>query len=82
MLDYESRDCNCESQMGERNGESASARGLHRLKGLPLASAAGGMAWGVALAARCFLSPRGSPRGLGKTRRFYSNVKVCVLSHM
>jgi hypothetical protein len=29
--------------------ESASARGLHRLKGLPLASAVGGRAWGVAL---------------------------------
>ena len=35
--------------MGERKAESASARGLHRLKGLPLASAAGGGAWGVAL---------------------------------
>jgi hypothetical protein len=34
--------------MGERKAESASARGLHRLKGLPLASA-GGRAWGVAL---------------------------------
>ena len=49
LLDYESRDCNCASQMGERKAESASARGLHRLKGLPLASAAGGRAWGVAL---------------------------------
>ena len=29
--------------------ESASARGLHRLKGLPLASVAGGRAWGAAL---------------------------------
>jgi hypothetical protein len=35
--------------MGERKAESASARGLHRLKELSLASAAGGMAWGVAL---------------------------------
>jgi hypothetical protein len=35
--------------MGEHKAESAGARGLHRLKGLPLASAAGGMAWGVAL---------------------------------
>jgi hypothetical protein len=49
MLDYESRDCNCASQMGKRKVESASARGLHWLKGLPLASVAGGRAWGVAL---------------------------------
>jgi hypothetical protein len=35
--------------MGERKAESAIARGLHRLKELLLASAAGGMAWGVAL---------------------------------
>jgi hypothetical protein len=35
--------------MGERKAQSATARGLHRLKGLPLASAAGGRAWGVAL---------------------------------
>jgi hypothetical protein len=35
--------------MGERKAESASARGLHRLKGLPLACVAGGRAWGVAL---------------------------------
>jgi hypothetical protein len=32
-----------------RKAENASARGLHRLKGLPLASAPGGRAWGVAL---------------------------------
>ena len=49
LLDYESRDYNCASQMGKRKAESARARGLHRLKGLPLASAAGGRAWGVAL---------------------------------
>jgi hypothetical protein len=35
--------------MGERKAENASARGLHRLKWLPLASATGGRAWGVAL---------------------------------
>jgi hypothetical protein len=35
--------------MGERKAESASARGLHRLKELPLAFVAGGRAWGVAL---------------------------------
>jgi hypothetical protein len=35
--------------MGERKEKSASAQGLHRLKGLPLASAAWGKAWGVAL---------------------------------
>jgi ABC-type thiamin/hydroxymethylpyrimidine transport system permease subunit len=34
--------------MGERKAESASARGLHGLKELPLASVVGGMAWGVA----------------------------------
>jgi hypothetical protein len=49
VLDYESRECNCASQMGERKPESASARGLHRLKELSLASATGGRAWGVAL---------------------------------
>jgi hypothetical protein len=51
--------------MGERKAESASARGLHRLKGLPQASAAGGVAgawawawawaWGVALGVSPFL---------------------------
>ena len=35
--------------MGERKAESASARGLHRLKELPLAFVAGGRAWGVTL---------------------------------
>jgi hypothetical protein len=35
--------------MGERKAESASARGLHWLKGLPLACVAEGMAWGVTL---------------------------------
>jgi hypothetical protein len=35
--------------MGERKAESASARGLNRIKWMPLASAAGGRAWGVAL---------------------------------
>jgi hypothetical protein len=35
--------------MGERKAESASARGSHKLKGLPLASVVGGRAWGVAL---------------------------------
>jgi hypothetical protein len=35
--------------MGERKAETTSARGLHRLKGLPLASVAEGMALVVAL---------------------------------
>jgi hypothetical protein len=35
--------------MGERKAESASAQGLHRLKGLPLASVVEGGALGVAL---------------------------------
>jgi hypothetical protein len=35
--------------MGERKTESASARGLHRLKEFSLAIVAGGRAWGVAL---------------------------------
>jgi hypothetical protein len=34
--------------MGESKAKSASARGLHRLKELPLASVVGGVAWGVA----------------------------------
>jgi hypothetical protein len=67
MLDYESRDCNCASKMGERKAESASARGLHRLKELPLAIIIGGMAWGIALGVSSVLE------GWGKTHRFYSN---------
>jgi hypothetical protein len=35
--------------MGERKAKSASARGLHRFKELPLSIVAGGRAWGVAL---------------------------------
>jgi hypothetical protein len=35
--------------MGERKAESATARGRTGLKGLSLASAAGGRAWGIAL---------------------------------
>jgi hypothetical protein len=56
--------------MGERKAESASARGLHRLKELSLASdAVVGRAWGVALGVSTILE--------GWARRTAFTVTLC-----
>jgi hypothetical protein len=64
--------------MGERKAESANARELHRLKELPLAIVAGGMASCVALGISSILE------GWGKTHRFYINALPfrCAFCHI
>jgi hypothetical protein len=76
MLDYESRDFNCASQMGERKVCQCSR--VAPAQGLPLASVTRDMAWGVSPVIEGYLEVLEDAPLLQERL----TARVCLLSHL